>query len=468
MNQAYFKSEKFRSLLERYEQMMKYSINSYFSADDLLEIASYYLFKNQYADAENVIDYARRLYPSDPQITEAEIRTLLSKGEVHEARRKLAGISVIDTPELKLLKAEVDIADGNENTLSGLNSILESTNIRDELALGALDVMIKSGFYKEALSWVEKGLRRYPSHIPLIEAKADCLVELRRMQEALTLYNQLLDINSYNYFYWEQLGYVYYVSGRFAKALECFEYELTTNEEAEYPKMMKAYCHYYLRDYETAYKEFCELSLMYPGNVISTFFAALSLCALNRYREAVQLFDELLLSGELTTTEVMITEINKSLICDKIGFREMAEKLMLNALSFDATEMNLLALYGEEYIEIHDKDSLLLEHMDLIEREPHSRENQLLDVALFICSTGHADLAAFMLKQVRSNMYDSADVDAHIAHILWMSGRREEATEYISSAIEGRSNRLFDLFGIKYDADITPVGFAELAGRRIL
>ena len=468
MNQAYFKSEKFRSLLERYEQMMKYSINSYFSADDLLEIASYYLFKNQYADAENVIDYARRLYPSDPQITEAEIRTLLSKGEVHEARRKLAGISVIDTPELKLLKAEVDIADGNENTLSGLNSILESTNIRDELALGALDVMIKSGFYKEALSWVEKGLRRYPSHIPLIEAKADCLVELRRMQEALTLYNQLLDINSYNYFYWEQLGYVYYVSGRFAKALECFEYELTTNEEAEYPKMMKAYCHYYLRDYETAYKEFCELSLMYPGNVISTFFAALSLCALNRYREAVQLFDELLLSGELTTTEVMITEINKSLICDKIGFREMAEKLMLNALSFDATEMNLLALYGEEYIEIHDKDSLLLEHMDLIEREPHSRENQLLDVALFICSTGHADLAAFMLKQVRSNMYDSADVDAHIAHILWMSGRREEATGYISSAIEGRSNRLFDLFGIKYDADITPAGFAELAGRRIL
>ena len=61
MDQAYFKSEKFRLLLDRYEQMLKFSINSYFSADDLLEIASYYLFKNQYADAENVIGYAHRL-----------------------------------------------------------------------------------------------------------------------------------------------------------------------------------------------------------------------------------------------------------------------------------------------------------------------------------------------------------------------------------------------------------------------
>ncbi len=462
MDQAYFKSEKFRLLLDRYEQMLKFSINSYFSADDLLEIASYYLFKNQYADAENVIGYAHRLYPSDPQIAEAEIRTLLSKGEVNEARRKLAGLSIMDTPELKLLKAEVEIAGGNESTLSGLNAILETTNMRDEIALGALDVMIKSGFYKEALAWVEKGLRRYPSHIPLLEAKADCLVELHRMQEAMTLYNKLLDINSYNYFYWEQLGYIYYVSGRFAKALECFEYELTTNEDAEYPKMMKAYCHYYLKDYDTAYNEFCELSLLYPGNVISTFFAALSLCALCRYREAVQLFDELLLSGELTTTEVMITEMNKALICDNIGYREMAEKLMENALTFDAADTNLLALHGEEYLEIHDKDSLLLNHMDLLDREPHSREDQLLEVALFIHSRKHTDLAVLLLKQVRRNMYDSADVDAHIADMLWNSGRKEEAGEYISSAIEGRSNRLFDLFGIKYDAGITPEKFTEL------
>ena len=108
MDTSFFKSKEFRSLLERYEQMREYGMNSYFSSDDLLELASYYLFKNRAADAENVISYARKLYPGDTQITEAEIRTLLSRGEVQEARRKLNAISVMDTPELQLLKAEVD------------------------------------------------------------------------------------------------------------------------------------------------------------------------------------------------------------------------------------------------------------------------------------------------------------------------------------------------------------------------
>ena len=146
MDTSFFKSKEFRSLLERYEQMREYGMNSYFSSDDLLELASYYLFKNRAADAENVISYARKLYPGDTQITEAEILTLLSRGEVQEARRKLNAISVMDTPELQLLKAEVDMADGGDSAISRLNAIMEETNLRNDLALNPLDVMIKGGF----------------------------------------------------------------------------------------------------------------------------------------------------------------------------------------------------------------------------------------------------------------------------------------------------------------------------------
>ena len=85
MDTSFFKSEEFRSLLGRYEQMLEYSINSYFSTDDLLEIASYYMYKNLSAEAEDVISYARKLYPSDPQIAEAEVRTLLGRGLLTEA-----------------------------------------------------------------------------------------------------------------------------------------------------------------------------------------------------------------------------------------------------------------------------------------------------------------------------------------------------------------------------------------------
>ena len=461
MDTSFFKSKEFRSLLNRYEQMQEYGINSYFSSDDLLEIASYYLFKNKSVDAENVISYARKLYPNDPQITEAEIRTLLSKGEVQEARRKLNGISVMDTPELLLLKTEVDMADGGDSSIVRLNSIMEETNLRDDLALNTLDVMIKGGFLAEALTWIEKGLRRYPTEVPLLEAKADCLVEQRRMQEALALYNQLLDNNPYNYFYWEQLGYIYYVTGRWGKALECFDYELTTNSEAEYAKMMQAYCHYYLKDYQKAYDAFCELTAMYPGNIVSTFFTALSLCGQKRYAEALRYFEDLQLCGELTTAEALIVDINRTLIYDTAGNTDAAKMMMEKLLSFDIPDINMLALHGAGFLEIHDKESLLLRHMEVVEREPRNRDEILLEFALYIYSYGHTSLAVTVLKHTREKMFDSADVDSYIVYMLCHSGRKDEALPYITSAIDGKSNILFDLFGTKYDASVTAEEFFD-------
>lgn len=461
MDSSFFKSEEFRSLLERYERMLEYSVNSYFSIDDLLEIASYYLYKNLVSEAENVISYARKLYPSDPQITEAEIRTLLGRGEIQEARRKLNGISVIDTPELYLLKTEVDLAEGNNTSIKNLNSIIEGTDLHDELALNTLDVMIKNGFFAEALKWIEKGLRRYPANISLLEAKADCLVEQRRMQEALSLYNRLLDNNPYNYFYWEQLGYIYYVTGRYGKAIECFEYELTTNEDADYASMMQAYCHYYLQDYIKAYDAFCKLSLRYPGNIISTFFAALSLCGMKQHNEALELFNELLDTGELTTEETLVVEINKALVFDNMGDVEKAGVHLKKLLSFDVSDINMLVLHGAGYLEIHDKESLLLRHMELIEREPKNRDEILLELALYLYSCGHCELAIIILKHVRERMYDSADIDSYIVYMLWQMHRTDEITPYLENAIDGKSNLLFELFGTKYDADLSADGFMK-------
>lgn len=458
---SFFKSEEFRSLLDRYEQMRELSVNSYFSIDDLLELASYYMYKNLSAEADDVISYARKLYPSDSQITEAEVRTLLGRGDVQGARSRLNAILVIDTPELQLLKTEVDIAEGNSAGIESLNAIMQGTNLHDELALSTLDVMIKNGMLNEALSWIEKGLRRYPTDVALLEAKADCLVEQRRMQEALELYNQLLDVNPYNYFYWEQLGYIYYVTGRYAKAMECFDYELATNEEADYAKMMQAYCLYYLQDYEKSYEAFCELTLRYPGNVVSTFFTALSLCGLSKYVEAVKLFNDLLLSGELTTVEAFITEINKALIFALMGQEEQAVHYMKQLLALDIPDINMMSLHGGGFLEIHDKESLLLRHMEMIEREPKSRDALLLEFALYIHSYGFHSLALAVLKHISVGMYDSADVDSYIVYMLYLSGCASEALPYVEKALEGKSNRLFELFGMKYDASLDAKGFMQ-------
>jgi tetratricopeptide (TPR) repeat protein len=92
--------------------------------------------------------------------------------------------------------------------------------------------------------------------------------------------------------------------------------------------MMQAYCHYYLKDYQKAYDAFCELTEMYPGNVVSIFFSALSLCGQKRYAEALRYFEDLQLSGELTTAEALIVDINRALIYDTAGNKDGAKMMM--------------------------------------------------------------------------------------------------------------------------------------------
>ena len=62
--------------------------------------------------------------------------------------------------------------------------------------------------------------------------------------------------------------------------------------------------------------------------------------------------------------------------------------------------------------------------------------------------------------------YDKADIDAYLAYILWNSGKGDNADTYIEGALEGRSNILFELFGLPYNANISTPEFIEQAKKK--
>jgi hypothetical protein len=62
--------------------------------------------------------------------------------------------------------------------------------------------------------------------------------------------------------------------------------------------------------------------------------------------------------------------------------------------------------------------------------------------------------------------YDKADIDAYLAYILWNTGRKEEVPQAIESALDGRSNILFELFDIPYNANMSSTEFISQATRK--
>ena len=68
---------------------------------------------------------------------------------------------------------------------------------------------------------------------------------------------------------------------------------------------------------------------------------------------------------------------------------------------------------------------------------------------------------AYVMKHISETVYDSADVDSYIVYMMYLSGCVNDALPYIEKALNGKANRLFELFGMKYDAAIDAKEFLQ-------
>ena len=457
---GYFDTPEFRELLRKYEQAKAMNMHSYYAIDELVDLLSYYLYVDNCNEAEEILKIAGQIHPTAPEVTRMEIKLMLSKGDPNRALELFTGIQYINDNETKILHAEILLAlkDFKNAREIALDIIREAAPEQENL-YEALEILLDCGFALDALYICEKALKLAPGNRSLLEVKAECFIELQRINEAIDLYNSLLDADPYSTFYWEQLGHIYYMVKRYGKALECFEYESTINEEIEYARMMQAYCYYYVGDYTKAKELFGWFKERYPQSVIPRFYIALSQHHEGDPHGAIDSFKEIIEIAPEGTIEMMLARTNKAMILDSLGKEARAEEAMSMAIMMHPDNMKQLILHEAHLYELRDKENLLFSDMSLLEQKEWTQEEELFEFGTHLFGHGHLNLALRVFRYMRSFSHDPSDIDAYIAHILWRNGEKENAETAIENAINGRSCLLFRLFGIPYDASITPQEF---------
>lgn len=457
---GYFDTPEFRELLKRYEHAKAMNMHSYYAIDELVDLLSYYLYVEKHDEAEQILKIAGQIHPAAPENTKMEIKLMLSKGESKRALELFAGIEYIDDNETKILHAEILLAlkDFKNAREIALDIIRRATPEQENL-YEALEILLDCGFALDALYICEKALKLAPANRSLLEVKAECFIEMQRINEAIDLYNSLLDADPYSTFYWEQLGHIYYMVKRYGKALECFEYESTINDEIEYARMMQAYCYYHVGDYAKTKEMFGWFKERYPQSVIPRFYMALSQYHEGDPQSAVESFKEIIDIAPEGTIEMMLARVNKAMILDSIGEGTRAEEAISMAIMMHPDNMKQLILRGTHLYELRDKENLIFSDMNALEQKEWTLEEELYELGVHLFEHGHPNLALRIFRYMRPFSHDTSDVDAYIANILWHNGEREKAEPAIENAINGRSCILFKLFGITYDAGITPQDF---------
>lgn len=457
---GYFDTPEFRELLKRYEQAKAMNMHSYYAIDELVDLLSYYLYVENYDEAEQILRIAGQIHPAAPENIRMEIKLMLSKGEPKKALELFSGIQYIDDNETKILHAEILLAlkDFKNAREIALDIIRKATPEQENL-YEALEILLDCGFAHDALYICEKALKLAPANRSLLEVKAECFIELQRINEAIDLYNSLLDTDPYSTFYWEQLGHIYYMVKRYGKALECFEYESTINDEIEYARMMQAYCYYHVGNYARTREMFAWFRERYPQSVIPRFYIALSQYHEGDTQGAIESFREIIEIAPEGTIEMMLARANKAMILDTIGESVRAEEAMSMAIMMHPDNMKQLILRGPHLYELRDKENLMFSDMSMLEQKEWTQEEEFYEFGTHLFEHGHLNLALRVFRYMRQFSHDPSDIDAYIANILWRNGEREKVEPAIENAINGRSCLLFKLFSIPYDADITPQEF---------
>lgn len=323
---SYFQEDEFKQKLVLYEQMLQGGQSVYLEADELTDIAEYYLIHNEKGKAMDCIHYALEIHPGsiDPLIFLA--RQKMFDGDMEGARTIRDCITDQNDREVIFFNAELLLREGKEAEAEEyMEQIAEKES--EDYAMYAYDtavLFLDYGYLDLAARWGKKALEMEPDNEKFLRLKADFFIAANRLQEAVQLLDALLDRNPYDLNAWNSLGEAYFVGEDYPKAKESADFALAIDEHNAQALLLKANCMFQQQHYEAAHELYTRYFKEYNANEIPYLFDGVSLMAVGAYQDAL---DQLLLAENIAqgiSSEQQHIYANLSEVYSKLGKPEKA------------------------------------------------------------------------------------------------------------------------------------------------
>ncbi len=254
---SYFENKEFKQILQTYEDALDKKQPIYMDADELTDIAEYYMVHNQEEMANDAITLALQLHPDsiDPQV-------FLSRQEMFHNNMKKAheicdAIPDQEDREVVFLRAELEIREQRYKSAEIIlvDALLKADDA-DHFLYDTVCIFIDYMLWPQAKRWCRKLLEDFPDYRGATELEAEILLCTGEYREAINRLNRILDENSYNTKAWDMLAEAQCASELYEEAIESCEFALAINERDHKALATIANSYYHLADYKTAHKYF--------------------------------------------------------------------------------------------------------------------------------------------------------------------------------------------------------------------
>ncbi|MCD8193579.1 MAG: tetratricopeptide repeat protein, partial [Tannerellaceae bacterium] len=253
---------KMSDLLQRYLSARDEGKDIYFDANEIDDLLESFEESNDFTYYSEVLDLGLKFHPDSTDLQIRQCKLYVYNEEHDHAVTLMDTLGVEGNQELDLLRlecyCELDyyslVVEFTEELVKKKCEYLEQIFEYTAAILNDLEMTEKAHEY------IDRGLKLFPDNMVLKDELCYVLETEGDVEQAIRLYNELIDKNPYSNDYWFSLGRLYSMTADFDKAIEAFDFALACDDSDSELRILKAYCLYMNENYEKAIEVYYELA----------------------------------------------------------------------------------------------------------------------------------------------------------------------------------------------------------------
>lgn len=272
----FLEDSEFRSILDRYEHMIRDRRVVYFDVYQFEKIIDYYLDGDLYSQAVDAVDIGIQQHPSSNGLLLKKAEVLAEKGDTSGAVGILTSLEKVEysNSELYMLKGMIYNQMGKvRKAEKSFEKVLSLTyegidNILHEIAISFEQIH----HYKIAVKYLKKAHEANPGKLNVLFDLAGCYDKLQEFNKSIDFYKKYLDQEPFAENVWVNLGLVYFKIEEYHKAIDAYDFALAVNDKYASAMLNKAVALSHSGQYTDAITVYTDFLDIEPDNVIAWCF----------------------------------------------------------------------------------------------------------------------------------------------------------------------------------------------------
>ncbi|WP_334048426.1 XrtA/PEP-CTERM system TPR-repeat protein PrsT [Alteromonas gracilis] len=359
-----------------------------------------------------------------------KLQALMQLGKTEEAQALLADLSTLDTSSVYkgLIDSYVFVLDNDmEGALAATEALREQAPTNKDVLQQLAKIYLQNGKPEKAAEVYGVYVSQFPDDVTSKFAYAALLIEIRDLEKAAPIVNDLLTLNEKHPLLNTFKGIIESANENYAKALEHLEIAVQNGRSDQVVRLVAGFSAYQIQDFEAAQRHLTMVASSLPDNHPGLRMLADSMLQLGENDEALEVLARV--EGEQGIDAALFSKASYQLLKDGnvVGAKQMVEKS--EAVSTTAEDLSRL---GVLQLSLNDIDGLVnLEQA--VEQAPESVTSQATLLRAYI-ATNQLDKAKIAAKEWHEQSPETAAPLIYLGNIATAEGAYQEAAQYLDKA----------------------------------